>query len=343
MEIIEKYRVLNDSYIRICVFHIGIDAGFFCEYSYLIEIMMFCLENGIQLKLYSKDSNFGFKNGWCDYFLPFCKEVDDKFHSYVNFHKRQSLHSVWTFRHELESPTLKWKLKLDFYHLCGKVIKFFRNDIQYFSQDIRSKIQLLNKNYSFPELNFEGNYVESFKLLDSIVWRFNIETKNMIDKIISDLNLPEDYISCQIRGGDKYIEHCLHSVDIYLNRIKKMSNIRDVFVLTDDYSILQSLKDKEPNYNWYSLCESSEKGYYNRVFSKIDPVKKKERMIRFFASIELLKNSKLFLGTITSNPSRYIMCTNYDKSFFVDFCKSDFLCFFDMSREDVRKKIKTNF
>lgn len=308
----------------------------------MIEIMMYCLENNIQLRLYSQDSNFGFKDGWSDYFQPFCEEVHDKFHSYVNFHKRQTLSSIWNFRAESESPTLKWKLKLDFYHLCGKIIKFFRNDIQYFSQDIRAKIDFLNKNYSFPGLGFEGNYVESFKLLDSIVWQFNSATRQAINKIIEELSLPVGYISCQIRGGDKCIEHSLHSVDFYLENIKKISDIKNVFVLTDDYNVLKLLRSKAPEYNWFSFCESSENGYYNREFSKMNPVKKKEKMMRFFASIELLKNSELFLGTITSNPSRYIMCTNFEKSFFVDFSKLNFLSFFDMSRMDLRKEIEKN-
>jgi hypothetical protein len=38
----------------------------------------------INFKLYSKDANFAFKKGWIDYFEPFCDEIDNDFHSWIN-------------------------------------------------------------------------------------------------------------------------------------------------------------------------------------------------------------------------------------------------------------------
>ena len=67
--------IANYSFKKVAICHIGIDAGFFCEYSYMLEIMLYCLEHQIQFKLYSKDANFGYEKGWRDYFEPFCVEV----------------------------------------------------------------------------------------------------------------------------------------------------------------------------------------------------------------------------------------------------------------------------
>ena len=82
MEIREAYQQLNSSFKRTLVYHIGIDAGFFTEYTYMIHAMLYCLTHQIQFKLYSSDANFKYDKGWTDYFQPFCNWID----SYMWFH-----------------------------------------------------------------------------------------------------------------------------------------------------------------------------------------------------------------------------------------------------------------
>lgn len=55
------------------IFHLGIDAGFFTEYTYMLHAMLYCLQHKIQFKLYSDDANFGWEKGWTDCFVPFCE------------------------------------------------------------------------------------------------------------------------------------------------------------------------------------------------------------------------------------------------------------------------------
>ena len=43
------------------IYHIGIDAGFFTEYTYMLHAMLYCLQHKIQFKLYSDDANFGWE------------------------------------------------------------------------------------------------------------------------------------------------------------------------------------------------------------------------------------------------------------------------------------------
>ena len=59
------------------IFHLGIDAGFFTEYTYMLHAMLYCLQHKIQFKLYSDDANFGWEKGWTDCFVPFCEEVHE--------------------------------------------------------------------------------------------------------------------------------------------------------------------------------------------------------------------------------------------------------------------------
>lgn len=66
------------------IFHLGIDAGFFTEYTYMLHAMLYCLQHKIQFKLYSDDANFGWEKGWTDCFVPFCEEVHEAFHHTYN-------------------------------------------------------------------------------------------------------------------------------------------------------------------------------------------------------------------------------------------------------------------
>lgn len=56
-----RYRLLNNSFKKTMIYHIGIDAGFFTEYTYMLHAMLYCLQHKIQFKLYSDDANFGWE------------------------------------------------------------------------------------------------------------------------------------------------------------------------------------------------------------------------------------------------------------------------------------------
>lgn len=85
-----KYRLLNSSFKKTMVYHIGIDAGFFTEYTYMLHAMLYCLQHKIQFKLYSDDANFGWEKGWEDCFAPFCEQVHEPFHHTYNTHRLPS-------------------------------------------------------------------------------------------------------------------------------------------------------------------------------------------------------------------------------------------------------------
>ena len=66
-----RYRTLNESFQRRLIYHVGIDAGFFAEYNYLIAAMLWCLQHKVRFVLFADDANFGHTRGWQDYFEPF--------------------------------------------------------------------------------------------------------------------------------------------------------------------------------------------------------------------------------------------------------------------------------
>ncbi len=317
-ELKDKYLMLNNSFEKSLVYHVGIDAGFFSEYGDMVDMMFYSLSNKISFKLYSADSNFGYEKGWSDYFEPFCEETYKNIHHFANVHQKISWKQIVSQVRKDILPLLKYKIKLDLFSPIGSFYKW-QYGYSYYTQDLSKKVLNRNKLYSLPSLGLWGDYQDMYQLMDAIIWHFNPDTRKKIGEHIFSLDLPREYISCQIRGGDKVMEYGkLYSADMYLKRIQELSSIKDVFVLTDDYGIILELREKAPDFNWYSFCTPEEKGYFNSDFTLKEPYEKRKQMIRFFASIELLKESKLFLGTITSGPSCHIANLNQNEVFFVD-------------------------
>jgi hypothetical protein len=76
---IDDYKKLNDSFEKMCVYHVGLSAGFFSEYNSMILAMGYCLTHRIRFVLQGGHANFGDDKGWEDFFEPFCElDYNDK-------------------------------------------------------------------------------------------------------------------------------------------------------------------------------------------------------------------------------------------------------------------------
>jgi hypothetical protein len=187
VDLLKQYKELNNSFKRRLIFHLGYDGGFFSEYNNMILAMLYCLENKIKFILYSKDANFGYKNGWTDYFLPFCEEERDRF-----------------------------------------------------------------------------------------------------------------------RSGDKNIETQLFDVSKYIEKTQLYSGIKDVFILTDNYLIIEDFQSQTENRNIYTLCRKEARGYFNDDFQKQNEEFKRPAHEKLFASVDILSRAYCAVGTFSSNPGMYL-------------------------------------
>lgn len=305
-DIVSAYKELNRSFDKTLIFHIGIDAGFFAEYSYMVNAMLYCLQNKIGFKLYSADANFGYRKGWSDYFMPFCDEVTDSFHHKFNTHAIPSWGKLAALSIQRKNlHLLKWKLKVTYQTNRGSRI----------AAQTYGKETLLTHNVTFnphqhfliPELGINGDYMHAFNKMVDISWHLNEETESACNVLINRLQLPKHYIGCQIRGGDKITEVNLLSPDFYVSVIRKEMTERNVFVLTDDYRIFEYLQTNSPDINWYTLCTPEERGYINSAFTRTAGNLKQKQMIRFLASMQILLKSNYFIGSITTGPSLFIL------------------------------------
>ncbi|MDF9830955.1 hypothetical protein [Parabacteroides sp. PF5-6] len=304
----KKYEQLNAQFSRQLVYRIGLEAGFFSEYNNMILAMLYCLDHKIQFKLYSKDANFDKENGWTGFFKPFCAEDH-------------------TETGKVHYRTANWRFALK--RLFKGQKSAFRSFIPYFlffkkqlyTQDVFGKCRDVSprKHYHIPELGIEGNLQDACARLIELTWRYNEETEIAVDHYKKRNNLPEQYIGLHIRGGDKSEEADLLAVDIYIKKAEALSGIRDTFVLTDDYSIIEKLRQHYPEWTFHTLCDTDERGYFHEKFVEESAEMKRNKLIKLFASMDILAGASLFIGTFSSNPGMYLgMRMKQDKVYAVD-------------------------
>jgi hypothetical protein len=287
--LLDNYQKLNDSYKKTLVFNIGTDAGFFSEYNNMILAMLYCLENKIRFTLFSKNANFAYKEGWNDYFLPFCEENKSRFHAKYNH----------------RYPRYIYKRERLFYFLY-RILKY-NNFLTFQLWDQMRDRNLENKTYNIPELGINGDLRDACRILIKLTWRFNPNTQERINQLISSLQLPEKYIGFHIRSGDKLSEVKLLAPSIYIEKTKHLSDIRDAFVCTDNYQVIKELENQyAKEWDIYTLCEQGERGYFHVEFQNQTKEVKKESHEKLFASIEVLSRSVLFIGTYSSNPDMFL-------------------------------------
>lgn len=289
-DLLVNYQKLNSSFRKKLVFRIGMEAGFFSEYNNMVLAMLYCLINRIQFVLYSDNANFGFDKGWTDYFLPFCEEATADFHKRYN-HRYPGYHFSRTNR-----------LKMWFYKKLYK-FDYFTHELWY---AIREEGYFESRQYHIPELGVDGSLHDACMTLVKMTWRYNNQTKSLIDNLSYPLNLTDSYLSFHIRQGDKSTEQELIAPDVYIQKAKSLSDIETAFILTDDYDIIDYIQTKYPTWSIYTLCEKSEHGYYHSNFQQMGKDAIKNAHIKLFASIEICSRSTLFIGTFSSNPGMYL-------------------------------------
>ena len=288
MELVERYRALNESLAKKLVFRIGIEAGFFSEYNNMILAMAYCLKHGIRFSMYSENAWFS-KTGWTEFFEPFCQEEKARIHNRIN-------------TREVPPPPGK-----RMWLLTG--VSRLKYGIDYFTYELWQEFRnraLEQESFVIPELGIDGKLREACKVLTDITWRYNPATQNEVDQIIESVVLPAQYLGFHIRGGDKFIEDRLHPVSRYFDEIAGRSTCRNAFVLTDDYRVIDTIRHDYPEWTIYTLCREDERGYYHQDFMKRDPDFIREQTLRLFTSTDILRNSEFFIGTFTSNPGMYL-------------------------------------
>ena len=308
--LLEAYTGLNESFDRRLIFRVGDSGGFFSEYNCMILAMLYCLTHRIRFVLHSYRGNFAREEGWTDFFLPFCESTHHRpIFTYINMHgnfRPFGLHG----KIQMQDGLWKWQLKKRFLNTLAHGYNVFYPHT-YLTQDLWDQFFYPFPLYDIPELTIHGDIVQACHRLVQLTWCFNKKTMQEIQVLKDRLRLPSKYISCHIRGGDKFLEADLLTIEPYMERIKNQL-YNDIFVLTDDYNVIEQLTVQYPSYRWYTLCEKTERGYFHQSFSRTNGELRYKSLIKLLASVDVLVHSQRFIGTMTSNPS-----------IFMDICRPD--------------------
>lgn len=315
---LEAYNKLNNSFEKKYIFNFGSENGFYSEFNNMVFGMIYCLKYKYQFILYSNDSKFKLHKGWEDFFKPFCKTVNSSFHK--KFNKR------------MVAPRIKIKHYPKWY-----TYKLF-NKNTYLTYDLFNSFynaEFEKESFDIPELGLKGNLRNVSREIVKMIYKFNDSTKTEIQKMVLDLNLPDYYCSINIRRGDKDTEFKFLSTNTYIEKLKEFSDLKDIFILTDDYTVIENLQKEYPGINFYTLVNKEERGYIHNDFLKLNAAKKKENLIKLFASIEIMAVSKFTIGTYTTNPGLFLgMRMPEDK--FISIQKSSW---YQFEKDDVKKYI----
>lgn len=303
---LEKYKSLNSSFRFELVFNLGATSGFYSEFNNMVMAMAHCLNIRTKFVLNSGNANFGFDKGWEDFFVPFCEERNGSFYKKYNLRDRNPFFAMGGFFQKLSY--FSWRM----FHRHT----YLTHDI--FS-DIRS-VSFVRNRFNCLELGIENMDLRHIcREIVDMIYVFNAPTKAKISSMTEKVGLPDSYIGLHIRGGDKSVEADTVAYSEYMDLAKRKGlGIKDVFVLTDDYTVIEGLRRDYKDCRFYTLTKESERGYYHDDFVKKSKEEKSNDLIKLFASIEILRKSKVFVGTFSSNPGMFIgMCK--DEAYGVDY------------------------
>lgn len=286
------FTTFNTSQRKKIVFRIGYDAGFFSEFNNMVLTIHYCLINKIQFSLNSEGANFSYKKGWQDFFQSFCEEDNFVLHRYYNT--------------RLAKPVAGKKRDKILLYIYNKYLQL--KDIRFLTYDLLplARAQEPLKTYTIKELGLTNSLLDNCRLLVKMIWKFEPETKAEINKIGSKINLPEQFISFHIRRGDKKKEVAPISLEEFIKAAEKATSIRDVFISTDDFSVFSSLQTEYKNWNFYTLSDENETGYFQNEFDKKNKLVKRMELLKFFSSIEIMSQGELCFGTYSSNIGMFL-------------------------------------
>ena len=148
---------------------------------------------------------------------------------------------------------------------------------------------------------------ESFKKM----YILNSNTRKELIRKRLLINLPDDYIGLHIRRGDKIASQEMNNIhlDRYVDEaIKHRDASRNVFVATDDISVVDYLIPKFKEYDMIVFYNNLNKshGHNEAIFNQSSKQYRYEETINVLLEMDILIHSLYFVGTYTSNLSRVV-------------------------------------
>jgi hypothetical protein len=119
--------------------------------------------------------------------------------------------------------------------------------------------------------------------------------------------LPYDYVSVQMRGGDKLASLRYNknvksatqssSASYYIEQIEMSGvEVKNLFLLTDDYAYIDEVRRSRPEWNVFTLARPDQSGYSNERFKMLDWGVKQQMLLRLLCAVEICIDSLFHFG-----------------------------------------------
>ena len=289
----DAYDRFNATCTRRLVFRIGHDAGLYSEYNNMVLAILYCLRHRIRFDMFSEGSPLFGPGGWTEFFRSFCVESRDPRHRSYNYrHPRSSLSM-------LRQPI--WCLARRRFKRIAEV-DFLTADVWRQAREQRFAVSRTD----IPDLGIHGTLRDACHAIVRMTYRLNDATRSAAQNLAASLGMPARYAGLHVRCGDKRRQSCVHHPDEYVARLRAVSALREVFVLTDDHEAFVHLVRNHPDFTFRTLCSQSESGYDHGRFLEGTAEHRRGRLLNLLTSVEVLRRAEVFVGTYAANPGAFL-------------------------------------
>jgi hypothetical protein len=297
------YIITNNSFKKKELIYPLTSRGFFSEINNLALAILYCLEEKINFKIFTKKWVSG---EWQDYF----ESIFDEYNGIVPIPN-----DIFVVRRK--------DMFYNFYHKHLRGRELVQTDIWHKMHNV----DFTNRSFYYPLLGINGTIYDAKKQIFKLILQFNNETKTIVNLNNQiDHQFIKESFGIHIRRGDKIFGNLQEAGNInlqsYINKAISIDpTIFKFTICTDDFTVIETLRNAYPSFQFYTLCNPVKRGYDQNNFNKLtDKKDKKEEVYSILTDSNILIESKIFIGTYSSNISRYVgimrdslLCYSIDK------------------------------
>jgi len=142
--------------------------------------------------------------GWQQFFDDFCIESANRLNRYFNGRRVSPMNEVWH-----KSSSLNQCMGRSFNRIVlpvGRYLLLKSENARYLASDffgVFTSWQFKDAMIQWPLFGMDGTVYPEISKLFPFAMRYNDRTYEYLLKLRDSLSLPEDYVSVQMRGGDK--------------------------------------------------------------------------------------------------------------------------------------------
>ena len=266
------------------------NAGFGANHSGLTKSLTLCLIKGLGFSLVNPRESKGIvlSRGYEDYFQPFCGTT----HGFL--------------LNRINKDPLPFQKKMPWVKNLAEA--YLRSACQpgashFLFSDLKKLPAADRQHDDQPKL--PSDYAELRQMLSKALWAYQPEIAERVETIKAEIpKFSKPYLSLCIRRGDKIIESDYAPLELYAKHLQTYENqFQEVFIAGDDLPAIEELASRLTNFKCLYLSPAFKRGYNNAIFSQQSIDIRKDAMTRFFAQVELMRDSAIFIGTKTTNVS----------------------------------------